>query len=173
MNLHLSFSWELYASPPLGSLFESPDEIILRGEGCDTPGVYFRLCQEIYPMLGCSVKIFISWSCLSLFIRIIHGSSPNLELFDRKKQPILESVKTFISWSKCKFESQSRLANPVETHLFGFSTVAMLSDLCPNPLSWYSVYVQIFNLNPYSPAESLLCQPLINSYANRPIFSIS
>jgi hypothetical protein len=59
----------------------------LRGEGCDTPGVYFGLCQKNYPNLECSVKISISRSCLSLSIRLSHGSSPNLELFDREKQP--------------------------------------------------------------------------------------
>jgi hypothetical protein len=42
------------------------------------------------------VKISISRSCLSLSIRLSHGSSPNSELFDREKQPILERVKTFI-----------------------------------------------------------------------------
>jgi hypothetical protein len=73
--------------------FESRDEILLRGEGCDTPGVYFVLCREIYPNLGCSVKISISRSCLSLFIRLSLGSSPNSELFDREKQPILELLK--------------------------------------------------------------------------------
>jgi hypothetical protein len=69
----------------------------LRGEGCDTPGVYFALCQEINPNLGCSIKISISRSCLSLFIRLSLGSSPNSELIDREKQPILERVKTFNS----------------------------------------------------------------------------
>jgi hypothetical protein len=64
--------------------------------GCDTPGVYFALCREINPNLGCSVKISISRSCLSLFIRLSLGSSPNSELIDREKQPILERVKTFI-----------------------------------------------------------------------------
>ena len=68
----------------------------LRGEGCDTPGVSFVLRCEINPNLGCSVKISISPSCLSLFIRLSLGSSPNSELFDREKQPILERVKTFI-----------------------------------------------------------------------------
>jgi hypothetical protein len=68
----------------------------LRGEGCDTPGVYFGLCRENYPNLECSVKISISRSCLSLSIRLSHGSSLNSELFDREKQPILEHVKTFI-----------------------------------------------------------------------------
>jgi hypothetical protein len=42
------------------------------------------------------VKISISRSCLSLSIMLSHGSSPNSELFDREKQPILEHVKTFI-----------------------------------------------------------------------------
>jgi hypothetical protein len=40
------------------------------------------ICREFCPKLGCSVKIFISPSCLSLFNRIIHGSSLNSELFD-------------------------------------------------------------------------------------------
>jgi hypothetical protein len=52
----------------------------LRGEGCDTPGVNFTLCREINPNLRCSVKISISRSCLSLFIRLSLGSSPNLEI---------------------------------------------------------------------------------------------
>jgi hypothetical protein len=65
------------------------------------------LCREICPNLGCSVKISISRSCLSLFIRIIHGSSSNLELFDREKQPILELVKTFISRHECKLVNHS------------------------------------------------------------------
>jgi hypothetical protein len=69
---------------------------------CDTPGVYFVLCREIYPNLGCSVKISISRSCLSLFIRLPLGSSSNSELFDREKWPNLEPVKTFVSRSKCK-----------------------------------------------------------------------
>jgi hypothetical protein len=63
---------------------------------CDTPGVSFVLWQEINPNLGCSVKISISRSCLSLSIRLSHGSSPNSELIDREKWPNLEPVKTFI-----------------------------------------------------------------------------
>jgi hypothetical protein len=43
------------------------------------------LCREIYPNLGCSVKISISRLCLSLFIGLSHGSSPNSELFDYEK----------------------------------------------------------------------------------------
>jgi hypothetical protein len=43
MNLHLSSVWKLHASPPLRVLFESRDKILLRGEGCDTPGVSFVL----------------------------------------------------------------------------------------------------------------------------------
>jgi hypothetical protein len=68
----------------------------LRGEGCDTPGVSFVLRREICPNLRCLVKISISRSCLSLSIRLSLGSSPNSELIDREKWPILEPVKTFI-----------------------------------------------------------------------------
>jgi hypothetical protein len=83
----------------------------------------------------------------------------------------LEPVKTFVSWNECKFESQSRLATPVQTHLFGLSTIVMLSNLCPNPPSRLSVYIR--SPNPHSPAESLLCEPLINSYENLLVISIS
>jgi hypothetical protein len=78
---------------------------------CDTPGVSFVLCREIYPNLGCSVKISIFRSCLSQFIRLSHGSSPNSELFDREKQPILERVKTFISRHEYKLDNPSRIIN--------------------------------------------------------------
>jgi hypothetical protein len=39
---------------------------------CDTPGVNFALCREINPNLGCSVKISLSRSRMSLIIQIIH-----------------------------------------------------------------------------------------------------
>jgi hypothetical protein len=40
---------------------------------CDTPGVYFMLCQEIYPNIVCSVKISISRLRMSLIIQTIHS----------------------------------------------------------------------------------------------------
>jgi hypothetical protein len=51
----------------------------LRGEGCDTPGVSFVLRREIYPNLGCSVKISISRSLISLIIQIIHSHFTEFE----------------------------------------------------------------------------------------------
>jgi hypothetical protein len=106
-------------------------------------------------------KISISLSHLSPFIKLLMKVSPSLELFDLKNSQIWSLLKLFVSWSKCKFESQSRLATPVQTHLFGLSIVVMLSNRCLNPLSRLSVYVQIRSPNPHSPTESLLCQPLI------------
>jgi hypothetical protein len=64
---------------------------------CDTPGVYFALCREIYPNLGCSVKISISQSHLSSFIKLLMNVSPNLEIIRSQEQPNLEPVKTFVS----------------------------------------------------------------------------
>jgi hypothetical protein len=81
---------------PWRSSFESRDEILFKGGRLWHPGVNFALCREINPNLGCSIKISISRSCLSLFIRLSLGSSPNSELIDREKQPFLERVKTFI-----------------------------------------------------------------------------
>jgi hypothetical protein len=64
---------------------------------CYTPGVYFVLCREIYPNLGCSVKIFISLSHLSPFIKVLVNVSPSLELFDLKKCQIWSLLKLFVS----------------------------------------------------------------------------
>jgi hypothetical protein len=55
---------------------------------CDTPGVSFVLCREIYPNLGCSVKISISRSHLSPFIKLLMNDSPSLELFNLKNSQI-------------------------------------------------------------------------------------
>jgi hypothetical protein len=65
MDWYLPSARELHASPPLRVFVRISGRDSFKGEGCDTPGVYFKLCQEIYPKLG---------SCLSLFIRIIHES---------------------------------------------------------------------------------------------------
>ena len=64
---------------------------------CDTPGVNFALCQEIYPNLGCSVKISISLSHLSSFIKLLMNVSPNLKLFDLKNSQIWSLLKLFVS----------------------------------------------------------------------------
>jgi hypothetical protein len=53
--------------------------VFVRGLGrCDTPGVYFVLCREIYSNLRCSVKISISLSHLSPFIMLLMKVSPSL-----------------------------------------------------------------------------------------------
>jgi hypothetical protein len=70
---------------------------LLRGEGCDTPGVNFALCREIYPNLGCSMKISISRSHLSPFIKLLMKVSPSSELFDLKNSQIWSLLKLFVS----------------------------------------------------------------------------
>jgi hypothetical protein len=62
-------------------------------EHCDTPGVYFMLFQEIYPNLGCSVKISISRSHLSPFIKLLMNVSLRLELFNLKNSQIWSLIK--------------------------------------------------------------------------------
>jgi hypothetical protein len=78
---------------PWRSSFKSRDEILLRGGGYDTPGVYFVLCREIYPNLGCSVKISISRSHLSPFIMLLVNVSLRLELFNLKTSQIWSLIK--------------------------------------------------------------------------------
>jgi hypothetical protein len=64
---------------------------------CVTPGVYFVLYQEIYPNLGCSVKISISRSHLSPFIKLLMKVKPSVELFDLKNNQIWSLLKLFVS----------------------------------------------------------------------------
>jgi hypothetical protein len=132
----------------------------LRGQGCDTPGVSFGLCQKNYPNLGCSVKTSISRSCLSLSIRLSHGSSPNSELFDHEKQPILERVKTFILETNANSIIILNLSNSSKARLIKRSTAASravsdsdfsMFDLCPK-----------INPTPYSQTECLICHHQIN-----------
>jgi hypothetical protein len=68
------FSTLEYPHSNLGTRF------FLRGEGCDTLGVNFALCREIYPNLGCSVKISISRSRMSLIIQTIHSQFTEFEV---------------------------------------------------------------------------------------------
>jgi hypothetical protein len=115
------------------------------------------LCREICPKLGSSVKISICRSCISPFIKLLMKVLPNLELFDLKNRQNLEPVKTFIPCNEWKFERQSHLDNPHLKFIYPNSR-QLLSDLY---------------LNPISLAESLLCQPLIDSYANWLVISMS
>jgi hypothetical protein len=71
--------------------------------------------------------------------------------------------------------SNVNLVLPISSkvHLSKLSIVVVLSDLYLNPISWYSIYVQVRNPNLHYPAESLLCEPLINSYEKRLVISMS
>jgi hypothetical protein len=66
------------------------------GLWCDTLGVSFVLHREIYPNLGCSVKISISRSPMSLIIQIIHSRFTEFGVIQSRKRPNSEPVKTFI-----------------------------------------------------------------------------
>jgi hypothetical protein len=103
-------------------------------------------------MLSENFYLFITF--MSIY-QVTHESFTKFGIIRSLEQPNLEPVKTFISRSKRKFKSQSRLATPVQTHLFGLSIVVMLSNRCLNPPSRQSVYVQIRSPNSHSPAESL------------------
>jgi hypothetical protein len=63
---------------------------------CDTPGVNFGLCRDIYPNLGCSVKISISRSHMSLIIQTIRTHFIEFGVIQSHRRPNLEPVKTFV-----------------------------------------------------------------------------
>jgi hypothetical protein len=54
------------------------------------------LRQEIYPNLGCSVKIFISRSRMSLIFQTIRTHFTEFGVIQSHRRPNLEPVKTFI-----------------------------------------------------------------------------
>jgi hypothetical protein len=54
------------------------------------------LYREIYPNLGCSVKISISRSLVSLIIQTIHSHFIEFGVIQSQRRPNLEPVKTFI-----------------------------------------------------------------------------
>jgi hypothetical protein len=59
-------------------VFLNPTQVqLIRGD-CDTPGVSFALYREICPKLGCPVKISISLSYLSPFIKLLMRVSSSL-----------------------------------------------------------------------------------------------
>jgi hypothetical protein len=97
MNWNLHLSWELHASPPLKILVRISGRDSFKGEGCDTPGVYFVLCPEIYPNLRCSVRISISLSHLSPLIKLLGKVSPISDFIRSRERPNLEPVKNFVS----------------------------------------------------------------------------
>jgi hypothetical protein len=84
------------------------------GRQCDTPGVYFALCQEIYPNLGCSVKISISRSHMSLIIQTICTRFTEFGVIQSHRRPNLEPVKNFYSRCECKLENHSLFINLVQ-----------------------------------------------------------
>jgi hypothetical protein len=92
-NWYLPSVWEPHVSPPLKILVRISGRDSFKRGGCDTPGVYFVLCREIYLNLGCSVKISISRSHLSPFIKLLMKVSPSLELFDLKNSQIWSLLK--------------------------------------------------------------------------------
>jgi hypothetical protein len=109
--------------------------------------------------------LFLACVCLWLSRLFIH-TSLNSELFDREKQPILESVKTFNSRHECKLDNQSHISISSKAYLIKRLTVPSQAvyesdsstfDLCPK-----------FNPNPYSQMEYSVCRPLINSYSTQP-----
>jgi hypothetical protein len=80
-------------------------------QSCDTPGAYFMLCREICPNLGCSVKISISRSRMSLITQTIRTHFTEFRVIQSRKMSNLEPVKTLISQNECKLENHSRLIN--------------------------------------------------------------
>jgi hypothetical protein len=105
------FSLGVTCFSTLKSLIRISGRDSFKGEGCDTPGVYFVLCREICPNLGCSVKISISRSLMSLIIQTIHSHFTEFGVIQSHKRPNLEPIKNFYSRHECKLDNQSRFIN--------------------------------------------------------------
>jgi hypothetical protein len=96
----------------------------LRGEGCDTPGVSFVLWCEIYPNLGCSVKISISRSRMSLTIPDTHSHFTNSELFSLMEGQIWSMLKLLFLGTNANSMIILNLSNSSKARLIKRSTVA-------------------------------------------------
>jgi hypothetical protein len=109
-------------------------------------------------MLSENFYLFITF--ISIY-QVTHESFTKFGIIRSQEQPNLEPVKTFC------FLKQTQIRKSISSR-----------KSCPHSFIWtldncYSIYVQIRSSNPHSPAESLLCERLINSYANPLVISIS
>jgi hypothetical protein len=68
---------------------------------------------ESCPKLRCPMKISISRSRLTLFIKVVHECFTEFEVIRSQEMSNLEPVKTFISRNKCKSKGQFQLTNLV------------------------------------------------------------
>ena len=120
---------------------------------CDTPGVYFVLCREIYPNLGCSVKISISLSRLSPFIKLLMNVHQILELFDLKNSQIWSLLKLLFleenANSKVNLVSQlpSRLIYSDSRPLWCYLIYVRIRFLDSRSISNYVVWIRILQRN--------------------------
>jgi hypothetical protein len=116
-------------------------------------------------MLSKNFYLFITFIS---FYQITHDSFIDFGIIRSQEQPNLEPVKTFISRSKCKFESQYRLATPVQT-----------LDSCYVIQSVPESAFSIVGLRPNTMSESEFSSGIFivstsnNSYANQLVISIS
>jgi hypothetical protein len=109
-------------------------------------------------MLSENFYLFITF--ISIY-QVTHENFTNFGIIRSQEQQNLEPIKTFCFLKQMQIRKSisSRKSHP---HSFIWTLD-----------SYYSVYVQIRSPNPHSRAESLLCEPLINSYTNRLVISIS
>jgi hypothetical protein len=109
------------------------------------PGVSFVLCWEIYLNLGCSVKISISWSHSSPFIKLLMNVSPNLKLIDLKNNQIWSLLK--LLYLKANANSKVNLVSQLPSRL-------IYSD--SRQLWCYLIYVRICFLDSQSMSKYLI-----------------
>ena len=120
------FSTLKYPHSNLGTRF------FLRGEGCDTPGVNFTLCREIYPNLRCSVRISISLSHLSPLIKLLVKVSPISDFSRSPEGQIWSLLKLLFSERMQTRKSSSNYKSHLK--LIKSNSRRLLSDLSPNPI---------------------------------------
>jgi hypothetical protein len=109
-------------------------------------------------MLSENFYLFITFISIH---QVTHECITKFGVIRRQEQSNLEPVKTFC------FLKQTQIRKSVPSRKSRPHSFIRTLDSC------YSVYIQIRSPNPHSPAKSLLCEPLINSYVNRLVISIS
>jgi hypothetical protein len=100
------------------------------------------LRREIYPNLGCSVRISISRSRMSLIIQIIYPYFTKFGIIQSQEQPNLELLKLL---SSARMQTRRSFSN-YKSHpkLIKSNSRRLLSDLSPNPIPRTSIDVRLF-----------------------------
>jgi hypothetical protein len=109
---------------------------------CDTLGVNFALCREIYPNLGCSVKI-------SIFSLVYVSDYPNFSFTSHQLLFLGTNANSVIILNLSNSSKAHLITRSIDASRAVSDSDFSMLDLCPK-----------INSDPYSQMEYSICRPL-------------